>query len=273
MARTNHRCIDPAALAALLLTAPVSLVGQGTEEFVAAARRGTESYQDRSAAIAAGYRPMGPESPAMGQHWVHPGLLIQGVVDPARPQILSYATIAGRPVLVGVAYAVPTGARIPDGPAPREAWHVHDGTLVEEAVQPDHDAHRVVGAGPAMGGVAVLHAWIYVANPAGLFASDNWALPFVRLGLEPPARVPEATARALALAAGGVPFYVEQLGSTADLPGDAARTIERLLGARADTVGRWLASRPARPLDPAEIEWLTSLWTAAWSEARAAAGL
>lgn len=271
MARTSHRCIDPAVLTALLLTAPVSLVGQGTEEFVAAARRGTESYQDRSAAIAAGYRPMGPESPAMGQHWVHPGLLIQGVVDPARPQILSYATVAGRPVLVGVAYAVPAGAPLPDGPAPREAWHVHDGTLVEEAVQPDHDAHRAVGTGPAMGGVAVLHAWICVANPAGLFASDNWALPFVRLGLEPPARVPEAAARALALAAGGVPFYVEQLGSTTDLPVDAARTIERILAARADTVGRWLASRPTRPLDPAEIGWLTTLWTAAWSEARAAA--
>jgi hypothetical protein len=168
-----------------------------------------------------------------------------------------------------VAYAVPAGAPLPDGPAPREAWHVHDGTLVEEAVQPDHDAHQAVGTGPDMGGVAVLHAWIYVANPAGLFASDNWALPFVRLGLEPPARFPEAAARALALAADGAPFYVEQLAATTDLTVDAARTIERMLAARADTVGRWLASRPARRFDQAELEWLAKLWTETWSAARA----
>jgi hypothetical protein len=120
-----------------------------------------------------------------------------------------------------------------------------------------------------MGGVAVLHAWIYVANPAGLFASDNWALPFVRLGLEPPARFPEAAARALALAADGAMFYVEQLAATTDLTVDAARAIERILAARADTVGRWLASRPGQRFDEAELEWLAKLWTETWSAARA----
>jgi len=271
MARPSPRSTDAAVAAALLVALPASLVGQRIDEFMAAARRGTAVYQDRGAAIAAGYRPMGPESPAMGRHWVHPGLLLQGAVDPARPQILSYATIGGQPVLVGVAYAVPAGVELPDGPAPREAWHVHDGPVVEEAVQPDHDAHSAARAGPGAGGVAVLHAWIYVANPAGPFASDNWALPFVRLGLAPPAGAPQAAARALALASGGAPFYVEQLATTTELTAAAARRIESILTAAANTVTGWLASRPDQPLDPAEIEWLARLWTEAWSEARAAA--
>jgi hypothetical protein len=271
MARASRWCTDAAVTAAALLAAPVSAGAQGTTEFVAAARRGTEAYRDRAVAIADGYRPMGPESPAMGRHWVHPGLLLQGTVDPGRPQILSYATIGGRPMLVGVAYAVPAGSELPDGPAPREAWHVHDGTLVEEATQPDHDAHLAVRAGPGMGGVAVLHAWVYVANPAGLFASDNWALPFVRLGLEPPTAFPEAAGRALALADSGVAFFVEQLGATTDLGPAAARAVESALAARADTVRAWLAARPRGPLDAGELDRLARLWGAAWSDARAAA--
>ena len=42
----------------------------------------------------------------MGQHWVQVTLLIGGRVDPANPQILEYASIGDRKVLVGVAYAI-----------------------------------------------------------------------------------------------------------------------------------------------------------------------
>ena len=206
----------------------------------------------------------------MGRHWVHPGLLLQGQVDPARPQILSYATIGSQSVLVGVGYAVPAGADIPAGPAPRVAWHIHDGTIIEEAVQPDHDAHAAGQADARTGGVAVLHAWVHVANPAGLFASDNWALPFVRLGLEPPAGASEAAARALSLVAGGATFYVEQLAATTALTAHGAVSVESIFTARADTVGRWLAARRPGPLDATELDWLAGVWSAAWTEARAA---
>ncbi|MGH7627661.1 MAG: hypothetical protein ACREOJ_20390 [Gemmatimonadaceae bacterium] len=41
----------------------------------------------------------------------------------------------------------------------------------------------------------MLHAWLWLPNPAGMFASDNWALPFVRAGVPVPLADPSAAAR------------------------------------------------------------------------------
>lgn len=168
--------------AVALLLAATGAAAQDTSAFLAAARRGAAPFGELGAAIAAGYRPVGPETPTMGRHWVHPGLLLAARVDPERPAILSYATIAGRPTLVGVAYALPSGALVPQGPAPRDAWHVHDGTVMDEAVKLDHSAHAAPDTVDA--GLAVLHAWLFVPNPAGMFAPDNRNLPFVVAWLE-----------------------------------------------------------------------------------------
>jgi hypothetical protein len=252
----------------LLILASRPVAGQSPDAFLAAARSAAALYRDPAAALAAGYRPMGPESPAMGRHWVHPGLLFKGVIDPARPAILAYAMIAGRPSLAGVAYAVPPGGEIPAEPASRAAWHVHDGTLIEEAVQPDHDAHSAGASDAGRRGVAVLHAWVGVPNPAGVFAADNWALPYVRLGLEPPAGAPKAAAQGLALAGGGVPFFVAQLTWDAGLTPDRAAAVRRVLDAGADSVSGWLAARPARAVAAAELEWLARVWDDTWRAAR-----
>jgi hypothetical protein len=222
---------------------------QDSAAFLEAARRGSAPFRERAAAVRAGYRPVGPESPAMGQHWVHPGLLLAERIDPGRPAILSYATVAGTPQLVGVAYVLPAGAAVPDGPAPRPAWHVHDGTIMAEAVQPDHDAHAAGDAVPA--GVAVLHVWIYAENPAGRFASDNWALPFVTAGLDPPATAAPAAARGLSLGRSAA-FYAEQQGGH--------RTALEANGA---VVRRWLASRTAGPVTATELAWLERVWSEA----------
>lgn len=232
---------------ALLTALAAAMAGaQDSAAFLAAARRGTEPFAERAAAVRAGYRPVGPETPAMGQHWVHPGLLLAERLDPARPAILSYATVSGRPRLVGVAYVLPAGAQVPPGPAPRHAWHVHDGTVMAEAIQPDHDAH---GAGDAVSaGVAVLHAWIYVTNPSGTFASDNWALPFVTAGLEPPAGAAPAAARGVSLARSAA-FYATQLGL------DAA-SLERA----GEAVQRWLHARAPGPVSDPELAWLERAW-------------
>ena len=54
----------------------------GMVRFLDAARLATARYRDISRAIADGYRPIGPDTPAMGQHWIQLGLLIGGKVDP-----------------------------------------------------------------------------------------------------------------------------------------------------------------------------------------------
>ena len=38
----------------------------------------------------------------MGEHWVNPRLVFEGIFDVARPAILTYTGVQGRPVLLGV---------------------------------------------------------------------------------------------------------------------------------------------------------------------------
>lgn len=158
--------------------ADVSVSTPAFAAFVAAARAGTAPYHDRARAIRDGYRRIGSDAPAMGEHWVHPGLLLDGRFEPARPPILAYIVVKGKPVLAGVAYARPlaAGEEPPDFPGLPGVWHDHVGT-VEAELAPVHDASHHTPEGPR---VAVLHAWIWIENPDGLFATANPALAALR---------------------------------------------------------------------------------------------
>ncbi|MGI8842870.1 MAG: hypothetical protein ACR2HZ_04155, partial [Gemmatimonadaceae bacterium] len=85
--------------------------------FVAGARQGTAPYRDRSEAVRAGFRRLGPDFPGMGEHWISAARVFEEF-DPARPSMLSYATIAGAPTLIGVVYAraLLAGEEPPDTP-------------------------------------------------------------------------------------------------------------------------------------------------------------
>jgi len=226
--------------------------------FLAAARAGSARYRDLDSAVADGFRLVGGDFPGMGEHWVHAGRLMAGVIDASRPAILSYATIEGRPALVGVAYAVPLGAGDPLPPAPRDAWHAHSGSVDEASFLPRHAGHSAGGPGAR---IAVLHAWVWLDNPDGPFATDNRALPFARAGLAPePAPAPAL--RALALAYGAVPFYAEAAARVSD-PGEAGREdLTRLLDGAAARVRTAIAGHPAG-LPRTE---LASLWEDLWEE-------
>ncbi len=203
-----------------------------TAALVSAIREATVRYQDRDAAVAAGYRLIGPDFPGMGEHWVNVGVLMGNVLDARHPAVLSYATIDGRPVLTGVAFAKVVGPEdsLPTFPAGKAAWHFHMGSIEDESFGPH--GHMMGAAGTRL---AVVHTWVWLPNPAGLFARDNWALPYVRAGLEPPA-VPEPDA-ARALAAGIVnrPYYrmrwmhaglgTDTLDHVLDAHGAAVRTV------------------------------------------------
>ena len=164
-----------------------------------AVERETERYADRRAASAAGYRRIGPDFPGMGEHWLHPGALLSGAVDAARPTLLIYATINGKPQLLGAGFATTTDSASPVSHAPGwpEAWHEHSGLIDDESgVAPGRSAANATH-------VWVLHVWTKLPNPAGTFIPDNWALPFHRLGLSVPATADADAARALALIDGG----------------------------------------------------------------------
>jgi hypothetical protein len=204
---------------------------------VVAVRSATARYQDRAAAEEDGYRRIGPDIPAMGEHWVQVGLLLDPAVDVERPEVLAYVPVDGRPRLVGVAWAVALQGdeSTPLLPGVEAQWHAHDGPVEEELLQIGHAGH-----GAKTGSrVAVLHAWVWTPSPAGMFAAENWALPAVRLGLPPEAERDDAAARALSLAARGHAFLARQVALLAKLDDDAAVQTARILadaGAAVDEV-------------------------------------
>jgi hypothetical protein len=142
---------------------------------VAEARAATARFHDRDVAIAENYVKVGPDFPAMGEHWVNGELIMKNVIDPKRPAILTYMDIGGKPTLTGVVYALTLGrGETPPHVSPSAQWHEHIGTIDEESLLFGHDHH----ADDDQLRLVVMHAWIWEPNPAGPFATDNWALPF-----------------------------------------------------------------------------------------------
>ncbi len=240
-------------------------------DFIAPARSGTAAYRDVAAARAAGYRPVGPDFPGMGRHWVHPALILRDTLDPAAPPILEYAEIAGRPTLVGVAYAkLVRDATPPTGlPVPASAWHFHQGTVEEESFLRSHAGLHVAPGHETEPRIAVLHAWIWLENPDGLLATDNWALPYARLGYRMRPGASQPAARALALAAGDAGrTYVEALLRAVGRPSAAEEQALALLVERHQAAAQALL--PSDPNASAPVEALAHCWTELLEDVRAA---
>ena len=248
----------------LLLAALATLQSPGDTalaSFVARARAGTEALRHPDAARLAGYHPVGPDFPGMGRHWIHTSLILRTTPDPAQPPVLEYAELNGTATLVGVAYAVlVNGDTVPASlPVPAAAWHFHQGTVDEESFLRSHAGadHVMPGPGPRL---AVVHVWIWLDNPDGLLATDNWALPYARLGLGVPANGSRVAARALALAAGdGGRMYLEALIRAVGQP-DADE-----LKVLAAVVGRHQAEARARAAQTVALE---ECWGALWNDVK-----
>ena len=214
----------------------------------------------------------------MGEHWVNPEIVAKGVFDAARPGLLTYARVNGVPALTGVVYALPLedNEKPPDFPFDRSHWHDHVGTVDDESLLLNHDVvHRPIGGLR----LAVLHAWIWVDNPDGTFVTDNWALPATRLGLRVDRAPPFATARALALISGELPYFLS-LAEGLGQPSEAELAyVRQVLGRHTFDMRAWWESRrlgapgvvPDRatgvvPLSVAEQALLAGMWDSAWAE-------
>ncbi len=250
------------SLALALLALPIAVAqGQAPSDsalarFLARARAGTEAFRNPEAARAAGYRPVGPDFPGMGRHWIHTALILRSIPDPAQPPVLEYAELNGAPTLVGVAYAVLVqDDTVPASlPVPSDAWHFHQGTVDQESFLRSHAGagHSVV-PGPRL---AVVHAWIWLDNPDGVFATDNWALPYARLGLRAAPNASRAAARALALAAGeGGRLYLEALLHAVGQPSDEETQALSAVVSRHQAIARAHAPNVAQ---------LEACWGALW---------
>jgi hypothetical protein len=137
-----------------------------------AVRRATAALATPEAARAAGFRPVFGQVPLQGEHYVRMDRVLAGTFEVERPSTLIFAPVAGRPALVGVAYAFlhPAGAAPPSGfdGAGEDVWHTH------AALSPDPRRALVM-----------MHAWFDPA-PDGPWARYNPRLPYLAAGLTPP---------------------------------------------------------------------------------------
>src|SRR5262245_32888373 len=242
------------ALSVMLLCLGVSFTSaqNTTSAFLDRARAATAKYQDQSVAILEGYRRIGRDFPAMGEHWIRLALLFDDKVDAEHPEVLTYVPVGGGSKLTGVAYALPLlpGESPPDLPAPKDAWHDHFRTIEDETVLP---LHHLPADASSMPRIAMLHAWIWTRNPAGVFAADNWAIPYIRAGLVPPENAPRSAAAALSLLNGGIEYFTATVDAVAS-PSAKQRVAINAAFARA----RSIVERDVRE---SRIAGLSEIWT------------
>jgi hypothetical protein len=260
------------ALAALAGAAPGSPAPpMSADEFVQAVRAATSRYHDRDVAVADGYRLIGGDFPAMGEHWIHIGLLFGGGHDPTRPEFLTYVTVNGTPRLTGVAYAVPLlpGESPPQWPWAGASWHDHVSTIDEETLIPhgEHAGHHGGEPDPSAlpPRLAMAHAWVWLANPAGTFAADNWAIPYFRLGLEEPADAPVACAKALALVAGGTAHLAAVVEGAGARAPSQRRAVQKAL-TRAQRAAADVVRDAQGRLEARQLAHLAEVWARLWKD-------
>lgn len=229
-------------------------------EFLERARVAAERFRELEEALTSGYRPIGPDFPGMGTHWLNTSLLMAGGTNPDRPPILTYLETPAGPVFTGVAYGqIHLPGRMPGSVPFAGRWHDHAGSVDEENLS--------LGLGAGMAGqdeprLSMLHLWVGVSNPDGVFAQNNWALPYLRGGWMVPSVPTEAAGKALYLATGGVSYYASLMEALQPLPEPERVAVERVLAAH--------AARVPEAASAGEVAELERLWHATWRELRAA---
>jgi hypothetical protein len=247
-------------------TSVADTASPAVQEFLVRARTAAARFQDQRMATRAGYRPLGPDFPGMGYHWVNGELAARGEVDPEHPAIVSYLEVDHKPVLTGVAFALPvkSGDPLPEFPFPG-AWHVHSGTVDEETLllNPASMKHDEADGWR----LAMLHAWVVVENPAGVFEQDNWALSFHRLGLLPPGHVVPAQGKALYLLTGGDRYYLRLIELAGDVDAEERNRVAAVLDVHTEKVSDLTKSiRPGDAVSEDTLKNLTEVWSALWRD-------
>ena len=138
---------------------------QSPASLVKIVREVTRPLFEIPAATNAGYGPFlgcvsAPEIGAMGQHYVNPQLVGDGLIDATRPEALIYEITGNRARLVGVEYIVDA--------ATWNASHTTPPVLEGQSFQ-------LVGAPNryALPAFYELHVWAWRENPHGTFVDWN----------------------------------------------------------------------------------------------------
>lgn len=135
------------------------------DNLVQVIRNATERFKDVSVAEAAGYALQfgcvsGPDSGAMGLHYVNGDLVSKGILDATRPQIVIYEPIPGQaPQLIGVDYLLIA--------KDWDATHSGPPNLMGQQFHYWEAPNRF-----GLPAFYTLHVWAWKDNPNGAFV--NW---------------------------------------------------------------------------------------------------
>jgi hypothetical protein len=126
-----------------------------------------------------------------------------------------------------------------------------------------HAAGMATDAGPGAPRLSILHAWVWLPNPAGLFVTDNWALPLARLGIDASHRTLSSDAiRGVSLANDNASYY-EQTIETSLAPNDMQLTLIQTIVARHRAEARAEARKDPTLRDGSRI---AAAWTSLWND-------
>jgi hypothetical protein len=147
---------------------------------VEVARAATEKYRDVRVALQDGFIQATQDLPGIAAHFISARNVLDGVFDPAKPEILLYAKLEGQWTLVGLSYTQPfTGDETPpEGFAgPLDVWHYHTNLCftsqrVQSAGRSAEQCRQAGGRFVANTGW-MAHLWLYLESPEGLFAHQN----------------------------------------------------------------------------------------------------
>jgi hypothetical protein len=233
--------------------------------FVAEARTANRRYESQREAINDGFKRVGVEFPAMGEHWVSFGRVMEDSLAADRPSVLIYVNVAGEPRLAGVAYTkLLSGNDSPPAFPFAGAWHEHIGAVDEESLPMSHTHSPGVPTDSPR--LSILHVWLYMSNPDGIFATDNWSLPLARAGVVAPS-VDRDAVRALALAQDEDEYHRLVVRTTLKLDDRDDAVAAGVIDSFRIRAGKDLSAvRASRQITAETASRLSSTWGAMWPE-------
>ena len=173
---------------------------QATRDALAAqlaqARAAALKYPTALDAMKARYVMVAPFLPGLGAHYLNAAYVLDGVIDPSKPEVLLYSSNQQDARVVGVSYLTPGNAATqPEGLAgPNDLFHFHDKLcIVRRLAIPASDAGGCESVGGRVSGgfdgltVWMNHVWVVPGweSPWGLFSSEN---PEITLAVGLPTR-------------------------------------------------------------------------------------
>jgi hypothetical protein len=116
----------------------------------------------------------------------------------------------------------------------------------------------------------MLHAWLWTNNPDGIFAAENWTIPFVRLGLTAPPDAPAAAGKALSLVAGGTDHLLMTIEAAAPLNVRERGAVNRAVNGARHAAMAVLERRLTSMVTAADATRLAGVWNRLWPRIDAA---